>query len=50
MAKVRKLANLSKAIGNVVNNNESMYEIMFGEITGEGKNNNNKKTTWILLG
>ncbi|CAG8801852.1 10800_t:CDS:2, partial [Dentiscutata erythropus] len=43
-AKVCKLANLDSSrakqpdmIGNVVNNNKSKYEMMFGEITGEGK-------------
>jgi len=32
-----------------VNNNKSKYEIMFGEITGEGKNNNEKKNNLDLI-
>ncbi|CAG8765272.1 1766_t:CDS:2, partial [Acaulospora morrowiae] len=55
-AKVRKLANLDPSrakqpdmIGNVVNNSKSTYEIMFGEITGEGKNNNDKKNHLDLV-
>ncbi|CAG8642874.1 10343_t:CDS:2, partial [Dentiscutata erythropus] len=55
-AKVRKLANLDSSrakqpdmIGNVVNNNKSKYEMMFGEITGEGKNNNIKKNNMDLI-
>jgi len=55
-AKVRKLANLDPSrakqpdmIGNVVNNNKSKYEMMFGEITGEGKNNNIKKNNLDLI-
>jgi hypothetical protein len=55
-AKVRKLANLDPSrakqpdmIGNVVNNNKSKYEMMFGEITGEGKNNNVRKNNLDLI-
>src|ERR1051325_252609 len=55
-AKVRKLANLDPSrakqpdmIGNVINNNKCKYEVMFGEITGEGKNNNAKKNSLDLL-
>ncbi|CAG8646452.1 8360_t:CDS:2, partial [Paraglomus brasilianum] len=55
-SKIRKLADLDPSrakqpdmIGNVVNNNKSKYEIMFGEITGEGKNNNEKKNNLDLI-
>ena len=55
-SKIRKLADLDPSrakqpdmIGNVVNNNKSKYEIMFGEITGEGKNNNTKKNNLDLI-
>ncbi|CAG8461059.1 7382_t:CDS:10 [Acaulospora morrowiae] len=55
-AKVRKLANLDPSrakqpdmIGNVVNNNKSKYEMMFCEITGDGKNNNKKKNNIDLI-
>jgi len=55
-SKVRKLANSDPSrvkqpdmIGNVVNNNKSKYEMMFGEITGEGKNNNIKKNNLDLI-
>ncbi|CAG8543866.1 7450_t:CDS:2, partial [Ambispora leptoticha] len=55
-AKVHKLANLDSSrakqpdmIGNVVNNSKSTYEIMFREITGEEKNNNNKKNYLNLV-
>ncbi|CAG8716387.1 10766_t:CDS:2, partial [Funneliformis mosseae] len=36
-------------IGNIINNNKCKYEVMFGEITGEGKNNNAKKNSLDLL-
>ncbi|CAG8614512.1 7530_t:CDS:2, partial [Paraglomus occultum] len=52
-SKIRKLADLDPSrakqpdmIGNVVNNNKSKYEIMFGE---EGKNNNTKKNNLDLI-
>jgi len=55
-AKVRKLANLDPSrakqpdmIGKVINNNKPKYEMMFGEITGEGKNNNLKKNNTDLI-
>ncbi|CAG8486524.1 5147_t:CDS:2 [Scutellospora calospora] len=55
-AKVRKFANLDSSrakqpdmIGNVVNNNKSKYEMMFGEIIGEGKNNSIKKNNLDLI-
>lgn len=55
-AKVRKLANFDPSrtkqpdmIGNIVNNNKSNYEMMFGEITGEGKNNKTKKNNLDLI-
>lgn len=55
-AKVRKLANFDPSrakqpdmIGNIVNNNKSSYEMMFGEITGEGKNNKTKKNNLDLI-
>jgi len=55
-AKVRKLANFDPScakqpdmIGNIVNNNKSSYEMMFGEITGEGKNNKAKKNNLDLI-
>ncbi|RGB35638.1 hypothetical protein C1646_111857 [Rhizophagus diaphanus] len=54
--KVRKLANFDPSrakqpdmIGNIVNNNKSNYEMMFGEITGEGKNNKAKKNNLDLI-
>ena len=55
-AKVRKLANFDPSrakqpdmIGNIVNNNKSSYEMMFGEITGEGKNNKANKNNLDLI-
>ncbi|CAI2186061.1 1680_t:CDS:2, partial [Funneliformis geosporum] len=55
-SKICKLADLDPSrakqpdmIRNVVNNNKSKYEIMFGEITGEGKNNNEKKNNLDLI-
>lgn len=46
-AKTRKLANLDPSramqpdmVGKIANNKKSKYELMFGEITGEGKKNN----------
>ncbi|CAI2191868.1 2072_t:CDS:10, partial [Funneliformis geosporum] len=55
-AKARKLANLDPSrakqpdmVGKIVNNKKSKYEFMFGEITGEGKNNNMKKNNLDLI-
>ncbi|CAI2192000.1 4936_t:CDS:2 [Funneliformis geosporum] len=55
-AKVRKLAvgDPSRAkqpdmIGNIVNNGNFAYEVMFGEVTGEGKNNTEKENLIDLI-
>ncbi|CAG8733263.1 10565_t:CDS:2, partial [Funneliformis caledonium] len=55
-AKVTKLANFDPSrakqpdmISNVVNNNKSYYEMIFGEIIGEGKNNKTKKNDLDLI-
>ncbi|CAB5362397.1 unnamed protein product [Rhizophagus irregularis] len=55
-AKVRKLAigDPSRAkqldmIGKIVNNGKFVYESMFGEVTGEGKNNTEKKNLIDLV-
>src|SRR5262249_12293696 len=55
-AKARKLANLDPSrakqpdmIGNVTNNNKLAFEVMYGENTGEGKNNNIRKNTLDLI-
>lgn len=55
-AKARKLANLDPSrakqpdmVGNITNNNKSVFEVMYGEITGEGKNNNIRKNTLDLI-
>jgi len=55
-AKARKLANLDPSrakqpdmIGSVINNNTSAFELMFGENTGEGKNNNIRKNTIDII-
>ncbi|CAG8607840.1 9713_t:CDS:2, partial [Paraglomus occultum] len=55
-AKIRKLANLDASrakqpdmVGVVVNSNKIHSEMMFGEITGEGKNNNIKKNNLDLI-
>ncbi|CAG8587750.1 14259_t:CDS:2 [Gigaspora margarita] len=55
-AKVHKLANLDPSrakqpdmIGKVINNNKPKYEMMFREITGEGKTNNLKKNNMNLI-
>ncbi|CAJ0829744.1 16851_t:CDS:2 [Entrophospora sp. SA101] len=36
-------------IGNIVNNGTFAYEVMFGEVTGEGKNNTEKKNLIDLI-
>ncbi|CAG8613921.1 7065_t:CDS:2, partial [Acaulospora morrowiae] len=36
-------------IGNVTNNNKPAFEVMYGENTGEGKNNNIRKNTLDLI-
>ncbi|CAG8639531.1 8830_t:CDS:10 [Ambispora gerdemannii] len=55
-AKIRKLAisDPSRAkqpdmIGKIVNNGKFVYETMFGEVTGEGKNNTEKKNLIDLV-
>ncbi|CAG8737181.1 3307_t:CDS:2, partial [Ambispora leptoticha] len=55
-AKIRKLAigDPSRAkqpdmIGKTVNNGKFVYETMFGEVTGEGKNNTEKKNLIDLV-
>jgi len=55
-AKVRKLAvgDPSQAkqpdmIGKIVNNGKFVYETMFGEVAGEGKNNTEKKNLTDLI-
>ncbi|CAG8658213.1 11643_t:CDS:10, partial [Acaulospora morrowiae] len=55
-AKIRKLAigDPSRAkqpdmIGKTVNNGKYVYETMFGEVTGEGKNNTEKKNIIDLV-
>ncbi|RUP43074.1 hypothetical protein BC936DRAFT_137663 [Jimgerdemannia flammicorona] len=55
-AKARKLANLDPSrakqpdmIGTVVHNNKSRYEMMFGEVTGDGKNKTIKKNNVDLI-
>ncbi|CAG8470525.1 514_t:CDS:10 [Acaulospora morrowiae] len=55
-AKVRKLANNDPSrakqpdmIGNVLHNGRFAYEMMYGEVTGEGKNNTEKKNLTDLI-
>ncbi|CAG8715400.1 2154_t:CDS:2 [Funneliformis caledonium] len=55
-AKIRKLAigDPSRAkqpdmIGKIVNNGKFIFETMFGEVTGEGKNNTEKKNLIDLI-
>ncbi|CAJ0910107.1 704_t:CDS:2, partial [Entrophospora sp. SA101] len=55
-AKVRKLASGDPSwakqpdmIGKIVNNEKFVYEAMFGEVTGEGKNNMEKKNLIDLI-
>ncbi|KAF0474674.1 hypothetical protein F8M41_024698 [Gigaspora margarita] len=55
-AKVRKLANDDPTrakqpdmIGNILNNGKFVHEMMYGEVTGEGKNNTEKKNLLDLI-
>ncbi|CAG8688908.1 2032_t:CDS:2, partial [Racocetra persica] len=55
-SKARKLANIDPSrtkqpdmISNFINNNKSIFEIIFSEIIGEGKNNNIKKNTLNIV-
>ncbi|KAG9304534.1 hypothetical protein G9A89_020098 [Geosiphon pyriformis] len=54
--KIQKLANNDPSrakqpdmIGNVVSNSRFVYEVMFGEVMGEGKNNIEKKNAIDLI-
>ncbi|KAG9291287.1 hypothetical protein G9A89_021789 [Geosiphon pyriformis] len=55
-AKIRKLANSDPSrakqpdmIGKVVHNGKFAFELMFGEVTGEGRNNTEKKNIIDLI-
>ena len=55
-AKAHKLANLdsscakqSDMVCNIINNNKSVFEVMYDKITSEEKNNNIRKNTFDFI-